>query len=201
MSIEAYLNSKGFSKFEGHSHSIQAKVEDLITLTSKPNIEIMEIGFNAGHSADCFLKNNSQLLLTSFDLGAHPYVRSAKEYIDASYPGRHTLILGNSTVTVPKYIQENKDKKFDVIFIDGGHDYPIANADVKNCMNLAHKDTIVIVDDTMHTKGWEVPWTLGPTRTWVEHLANSTILEICRKDYMPKRGGMSWGKYVRFDKN
>lgn len=196
MSLEQFLKSKGFSKFEGHSQSIQAKADDLITLTSKPNIEMMEIGFNAGHSADCFLKNNPQLLLTSFDLGAHPYVKSAKDYIDATYSERHTLILGNSTVTVPKYIQENKDKKFDVIFIDGGHDYPIANADVNNCMNLANKETIVILDDTMYTKGWEVPWTIGPTRTWVEHLANSTITEICRKDYMPKRGGMSWGRYA-----
>ena len=75
----------------------------------------MEIGFNAGHSAELFLKYTSAHV-TSFDLGDHPYVTHAKEYIDAYYPGRHSLILGDSTVTVPKCIG-----KYDIIFIDGGH--------------------------------------------------------------------------------
>ncbi len=42
----------------------------------------MEFGFNAGHSSEVFLENNNSLLLTSFDLGEHNYVLSAKEYID-----------------------------------------------------------------------------------------------------------------------
>ena len=74
----------------------------------------MEIGFNAGHSSELFLKYTSAHV-TSFDLGEHPYVSHAKEYIDA-YPGRHSLIIGDSTVTVPKCIG-----KYDIIFIDGGH--------------------------------------------------------------------------------
>jgi hypothetical protein len=38
----------------------------------------LEIGFNAGHSAEVFLKNNKDLILTSFDLGEHNYVTTAK---------------------------------------------------------------------------------------------------------------------------
>ena len=154
----------------------------------------MEIGFNAGHSAEVFLKNNSKLTLTSFDLGSHDYVLTAKEYIDVIYKNRHTLILGDSTITVPKYINDNPNKKFDVIFIDGGHDYSIANADLQNCMNLAHKDTIVIIDDTIYTPGWEHWYTIGPTKTWLEHIANNKIIGINKKDYRHGHG-MSWGKY------
>ena len=34
----------------------------VIQLSSKPNIRVMEIGFNAGHSAEIFLKNNKDLI-------------------------------------------------------------------------------------------------------------------------------------------
>ena len=193
--LTQFLNSKGFHAFEGHCQLCSSQVEDLINLTNKPNINMMEIGFNAGHSAEVFLQNNKQLNLTSFDLGHHNYVTTGKEYIDMTYPNRHTLILGDSRETIPNFIKENPNKKFDIIFIDGGHDYEIADTDMKNCFHLAHKDTIVIIDDTMFTIGWERFYTIGPTRTWTEHIQQNKIIELNRKDYSPGHG-MSWGRYV-----
>jgi predicted O-methyltransferase YrrM len=195
MSITSFLNSRGFYSFEGYSQQVPQQVDDLINLTNKPNINIMEIGFNAGHSAEVFLQNNKDLTLTSFDLGGHNYVATAKEYIDITYPNRHTLILGDSRTTIPIYLQNNKDTKFDIIFIDGGHDYEISNADIENCFYFAHNDTIVALDDTMFTQGWEAGYTIGPTRTWTEKLQQNKIIELNRKDYCNGRG-MSWGKYV-----
>ena len=195
MSITSFLNSKGFDSFEGYSQQVPHQVEDLINLTNKPNINVMEIGFNAGHSAEVFLQNNKDLTLTSFDLGKYIYVKPAKEYIDATYPNRHTLILGDSTTTVPIYLKNNKDIKFDFIFIDGGHEYDVIKKDMENCFHLAHKDTIVAVDDVVFTKGWEQWYTIGPTTTWTENLEQNKIIELNRKDYCNGRG-MSWGKYV-----
>lgn len=192
MSITHFLVINGFYTFEGHSQQIPQQAADLIELSKESNINVMEIGFNAGHSAEIFLRNNSNLLLTSFDLGAHDYTPVAKTYIDTVYPNRHTLILGDSTETVPEYIKNNVNKKFDIIFIDGGHSYAVANADVENCMKLAHKNTIVIIDDTFYSERYE--HTIGPTTTWIEHLNKGKIAEINRVEYSNGRG-MSWGKY------
>jgi len=194
MSITTFLNNRGFHSFEGYCQLCPQQVEDLIILTNKPNLNVMEIGFNAGHSAEIFLQNNKELILTSFDLGEHDYGKPAKEYIDATYPNRHNLILGDSRTTIPIYLQNNKDTKFDIIFIDGGHAYEISNADMENCFHLAHKETIVILDDTIFTNGWEAFYTIGPTRTWTEHLQQNKIIELNRKDYYLGHG-MSWGKY------
>jgi predicted O-methyltransferase YrrM len=195
MTITQFLNSRGFTVFEGYSQQVPGQVKDLIKLSNSSHIHVMEIGFNAGHSAEVFLQNNPSLTLTSFDLGCHDYVSVAKEYIDITYPGRHTLILGDSTTTIPQYISNNINKTFDLIFIDGCHNYDIANADLQNCKSLANKDTIIIMDDTMYTKSWEVNFNEGPTKTWIEHLNNSRIAEMNRADYQPGRG-MSWGKYI-----
>lgn len=196
MNLTQFLNSRGFREFEGYSQQVPHQVEDLITLSMGSNIvNVLEIGFNAGHSAEILLKNNPSLRLISFDLGEHNYVGTAKEYIDNTYPNRHTLILGDSTVSIPKYISENPNVVFDLIFIDGGHDYHVAKSDLENCKSLAHKDTIVVIDDTIYTRGWEMFYTIGPTKTWVENINLGNIKEINRVDYMHGRG-MSWGKYV-----
>lgn len=34
-------------------------------------------------------------------------------------------------------------------------------ADIENCFHLAHKDTIVMLDDTMFIDSWEKKWTMG----------------------------------------
>jgi predicted O-methyltransferase YrrM len=195
MPISKYLNSIGIQVFEGYSQELPGQVKDLVELTNGFNINIMEIGFNAGHSAEVFLASNSRCTLTSFDLGIHGYVQHAKKYIDDNFPNRHNLILGDSTVTVPKFINDNPGKIFDVIFIDGGHDYAIANADLVNCKGLANADTVVIIDDTSYFEGPPADYTIGPTRTWTEHVKSGKIFELGKADYNPARG-MSWGKYV-----
>ena len=178
MSISHFLNAKGYSNFEGHCQCMPKQVSELISLTAEATT-IMEIGFNAGHSAEVMMQNNSAAKLTSFDLGCHDYVATAKEYIDATFPGRHELILGDSVTTIPNY----PDSLFDVIFIDGGHAYEVATADLHNCSRLAHKDTIVIMDDTIFTSGWEMEYTIGPTRAWAEALEMGAVIELGRHDY------------------
>ena len=194
MTLNSYLNSKGHRTFEGYSQQVPQQMIDLKNLTTTPNINIMEIGFNGGHSAEIFLSNNLNLTLTSFDLGIHDYVKIGKEYIDMTYPNRHTLILGDSQETIPQYLENNKDTKFDFIFIDGGHEYDIVKNDMINCQKLSHSETIVALDDTIFNN-YGPSYTIGPTKIWTEYIQDNKIIELNRKQYNHGRG-MTWGKYL-----
>ena len=105
-----------------------------------------------------------------------------------------TLIEGDSLETVPKYINKNNNKKFDLIFIDGGHTYEIAKKDLINCKNLAHPQTIIIMDDTIYIKQWLSCFTIEPTNVWLEHIHNNFIIPIGHIDFQPGLG-ISWGTY------
>jgi len=199
MSLKEYLGSKGTHIVEGYSKQIPKQIAILKKLVVNDSvINVMEIGFNAGHSAELFLESNDKVKLISFDLGYYPCVNIGKTYIDDKFPFRHRLILGDSTKTIPDFAKRNKDVKFDLIFIDGGHDYQIAKQDLENCRKLSHKNTIVVIDDTIYTKKLVTFWTIGPTKSWEEGIKNGIIAEFGREEF-DKGRGMSWGKYT--DKN
>jgi predicted O-methyltransferase YrrM len=198
--LDDYLKKNGihFSyDYEGYSGQFPAEPIILNHFASRANVkEIMEIGFNAGHSAETLLSANPNAHLTSFDIGRVKAMQYGKEYIDATYPGRHTLILGDSTQTVAQFKLDNQNKRFDLIFIDGGHTYDVAKPDIVQSSGLAHSDTIVIVDDVMYVNGWEAGWTIAPTRAWDEGKKFGEIQELGRIADRPGIG-LVWGKYLK----
>lgn len=179
-----YLNKKGYYEFEKNCQEIREQVIDLIEITNKKNINILEIGFNAGHSSEILLQHNLNLIITSFDLGEHNYCLSGKEYIDIVYSNRHTLILGDSYLTLPKYLNDNKNNKFDVIFIDGSYDYITVLSDLNNCFFLSHKETIIIIDNIKNIKDITNDNKIeGRTIAWNELIKNNKITQTNIKEY------------------
>jgi predicted O-methyltransferase YrrM len=188
-----YLNS-AFNMGEGHSGQVPKQTETLKELASNPSIKnVLEIGFNSGHSADTFLSSNPNIKLVSFDIGTERNVILGKTYVDRKHSFRHCLIIGDSTITVPEFIKEHPDLKFDLIFIDGGHLYDIATKDIMNCKELAHSDTVVIMDDVVHDSSAE--YCTGPTQAWID-AASKNIVTITDTVKFKDNRGMSWGKYV-----
>ena len=149
--------------------------------------EIMEIGFNAGHSSLIYLISNLNCNITIFDLCEHKYTLPCFTYLQKKFPNRLKLYQGNSTKTVPQFIKNNPDKTFDLIHIDGCHVANIANQDFYNSYKIAKK--IIIWDDT------QILWINKLFEDYVrKHLVNELFLHktktyehrICQINKIPK---------------
>jgi predicted O-methyltransferase YrrM len=135
---------------------------NLVALTD--NRLIAEIGFNAGYSTHAMLSERRDVRVVSFDICRHNYCKAAKDLIDDMYPDQHTLIVGDSTMTVPRFAREVENKRFDMAFIDGGHSYKVAKADLLNMRKLLRNGGPLIMDDTTPFRTYGQ----GPHRAWIE---------------------------------
>lgn len=148
--LDDHLLKHGHVKIEGNCCGRNTRQPTFFKnfVRRHPELKIIgEIGFNAGHSSVLFLESSKKVLVYAFDIMRHNYVLCGKEFVDTHFPGRHTLIPGNSKESVPQFHKENPSIKFDMIFIDGGHRYEDAYSDIVNMKELSHKDTYVIIDD------------------------------------------------------
>ena len=114
-----------------------------------------EIGFNAGHSSMLMLLGRAETPIdfTVFDIGHHAYTKPCVDYIQSKFPHvRLDYIEGDSTVTMPKWIEANKSLigSYDVVHVDGGHSDECIVNDMKNADILVKLNGIMIVDDTHH---------------------------------------------------
>ena len=198
--LDDYLreNDIQFSRdYEGYSGQFPGEVIILEHFARQSHVkEIMEIGFNAGHSSQTLLMANPNANVTSFDLGRVNAMNYGKQYMDITFPGRHTLIEGDSRKTVWDFKKNNPNKRFDLIFIDGGHTYDVAKIDIIQSSGLAHKNTIVIVDDIVNVPGWSAGWTVEPTKIWEEGKKFGEIQELGRIVDRPGIG-LTWGRYLK----
>lgn len=145
--LDTHLKSNNVNITEGYVTNSQ-KFGFIQDAKRAKNINsILEIGFNAGHSADFFLTHTDCKKLVSFDIGIHDYVKVGVEYVQNTYGSRFSYIEGDSKVTLPQYEASNPGEKFDLIFIDGGHTFDCIFNDLLNCRHFADEDTIVIIDD------------------------------------------------------
>ncbi len=128
------------------SPSLSHKQRNLHSLASVSN-RILEIGFNAGHSALVMLLANPNASIIAFDLCEHVYTRECFEYLNGEFPGRLQLIPGDSRRTLPEYRSSHPETRFDLFHIDGGHSVEIAQTDFFNCRAMARENSLVVLDD------------------------------------------------------
>ena len=124
---------------------------------------ILEIGFNAGHSAALMLLANPHSKILHFDLAEHAYGKPCYDYLKSVF-GPHRFIdfvAGDSTQTVARYnnapntplatlVKTNPSfKGFDLLHIDGGHSDNVARSDITQTAKYANPTrNTMIFDDT-----------------------------------------------------
>lgn len=200
--LDEYLKDKNCGREGGCDEFPQQRDWYKEQFTKNNFKNVMEIGFNTGHSADLFL-SYGDCDLYSFDIGEHGVVNVGKDYIDQKFPNRHNLILGDSKQTIPEFA-ETTDIKFDFILIDGDHSYEGATSDIINCKKLVHEKTILVIDDIRYSKQWQRPHSKPPTDAWLYFIELGVVEELGHiSGTRGKRGnqpggrsrGFSWGNY------
>ena len=203
LSVEEYLKKMLYfnANVEGNVSNRKKQVEDINKILNdyKP-INVLEIGFNSGHSSELFLENNNNINYLGFDIGINKQTLPMSDFMKLKYGNRFNLIIGDSIISLPEYIKNNNSKKFDLIFIDGGHDYKIAKSDFDNCKKLSNEHTIIIFDDVMYDKSYIREYNKGPNKVWKDALDNNEIIQLGIEEYQGtvrkyKKRGMVWGKF------
>jgi Methyltransferase domain len=192
--IRLYLLNRGKIINEGSTSA--RELAFLATLAQETKARhIAEIGFNGGFSSMAFLEANPDAHVVSFDLGEHGYSETAKRYIDAHYPGRHSIVWGDSRETIPVYKEGKPALIFDIIFIDGGHAYETASSDLIKMKSFAGPHTVIIMDDMTP---W-LPWGKGPTSAWNEEVEKGFVVQdalyqegVRVDEILPGKGRRAW---------
>lgn len=109
---------------------------------------IVEIGFNAGHSALLGLTANQDIIYRSVDIG-QPYSIACFDVLKARFGDRIDLTVGDSLDVIPR-IKEIYPEISGRIgwFIDGDHSYEYCKQDLDNVLFFADNDDLIFIDDT-----------------------------------------------------
>lgn len=137
------------SKIEGNTFYFIDKVRTLSKYADDPRVStICEIGFNAGHSTVNWLNSNPKASLVAFDVVRYLYTSAAVNAIYSLFPNRNFLLItGDSNQSVPR-ASHLLHSSCNILFIDGGHTYDIALADLIHMRPLANESFHrVIIDD------------------------------------------------------
>uniref|UniRef100_A0A7S0ILW2 Uncharacterized protein n=1 Tax=Calcidiscus leptoporus TaxID=127549 RepID=A0A7S0ILW2_9EUKA len=113
-------------------------------------LHVCQTGFNRGQSAASFLSAGAAVRVTSFDLGKPAYVRTAAAFIDARFPGRHRLIVGRPSSTIPAARKDGRAAACELVYVDGGHDYTVTLQEVYQFAFVATPHAEMLIDHCPH---------------------------------------------------
>jgi O-methyltransferase len=131
-------------------YSLKNKRYNLLNKAKKAS-NILEIGFNAGHSALLFLLASPHSKLTIVDTFQLPYTQKCFDYLRSMFPGRLEMIAGDSRDVLPTL----SGGHFDLIHYDGGKEKTL-EADLNNSRNLVDHDHVLVIDDIQNQKVNEI---------------------------------------------
>lgn len=169
---------------EGYIFQIPEMFNDIIDIVSeqKPN-NILEIGFLYGSSALMFLACTNATL-TSIDIIYNDTVQYSENYLNILFPNRFNFICSNSNdITECTY-----ESSFDIVFIDGSHEYEVILNDIFNLIFISTDNTIFILNDVVFNDSDKQGWNINPTNVVNNLIDKDVINVIFQKTYCIGRG-------------
>lgn len=127
---------------ESPSPMFQNKRQSL-ALMALMQTKVLEIGFNAGHSALLMLAANPSLELVSIDTGYHAYSQPCADYLRSVYGERFSLELGFSQDLLPEWDLS----RFTAFHVDGSHLLIDAAQDMTNIISGSNHGAVIAFDD------------------------------------------------------
>jgi hypothetical protein len=112
---------------------------------------LLEIGFNAGHSAAIALIANPALLYWAIDVGKNAYSRSCAAELRERFGCNFNVVFADSRIALASGALTRKFVP-ELIHVDGGHDFATARLDLLSVAMLCGPETLVLVDDC-HSPG------------------------------------------------
>jgi len=107
-------------------------------------IQIVEIGFNAGFSALLCLFADPRVHITCFDIGFHRYTYACYEQMRETFGDRIRFFLGDSIHVLPKL----PARKYHIFHIDSSHSLEHLESDLFHVCRFMQDDSILIMNDT-----------------------------------------------------
>lgn len=195
--LETVLNEAGLPAYNERDGMASQHWVFIAALTATPPRRVLEIGtfdarftrvlavlFPESEIVTCDLPEHSQLFKNSYRRGSDT---ARERFLDIrsqnlSCHGNITFIRANSFL-----LPELERPGFDLIWVDGGHDYPDVSWDACNAWHLAADSGLILFDDLyLHPAAQRGP--LIPD--FNDSAALLRILEseeLCRVTYFPKR--------------
>lgn len=126
----------------------------------------LEIGVRRGRSAAVVAATCPDCTIYGFDLWIADYGRASnpgasfvrKELRAVGHEGDVTLVSGDSSETVPAFLQSHPDLYFDLITVDGDHSSQGASTDLANALPRLKVGGILVFDDICAQTGLNRVW-------------------------------------------
>ena len=116
------------------------------------------------------------------------------EYLQRVFPGRLNVTWGDSTLTLPEFHRKNPSVKCDLLIVDGGHTYPIAQSDFDIFRRMSNKENLVVLDNYPDTR---MNWMEDLGNVWERAKQRGEMSEIFACSYLPEEPhGFSVGRYL-----
>ena len=135
----------------------QVRCLESIVAEVKPQL-ILEIGSGWGVSAVSFLRTTKARLITIDPITN--LVDFERRITSMGFKDRVKRIIGRSGSPPPRYEKEphhivnTLKETFDLIFIDGSHEYAFVKEDFFNCLKIIKPKGAIVLDDFYHEHNW-----------------------------------------------